>query len=608
MKVSFSKSITFGRLLKDEENKEYYETLKEAKKKLGQTGKSILIMPDTSLPQNAENNTGVGNLASKEANDFFDFIKLYLGINTVEILPHGNLMRARDGMYNVYSGSSLSISDSRIDLRLLATDDFENILDKKDIDEAVRANNFPMKNKIINYENVLLPDSKVQQKLKKAFENFEKLDNNSKLKKEFLLYKEQTKNRIFPQAVFEILRNKYGTYYFYNWDNETDKNLYNPDYNKELREKRLEELSSDANNRELIDFYTFKQFLAEKHLEIGKKMLNAKGIKLFGDALVGFSYDEVWANPKAFIRGGYIGNPNWQLPALNFEEIKDENSPASKMLKKKFEFYAKKYDGMRVDAAWSYTSAPVYYSKDSNKCQRFNFGDILLNRIENWVKDVKGNDFDKKDIIYEFEAAGKDFKTFLGKYRPVINPVLKNRIAVYNSVHMSNNWGYYSAFIKKGFKKGDICIGVGNHDSHPLRQIANNLPNILSNGSAHYYKNNQLKILGKILKLDPKKLIIPQEFVKAKFAEPMLAKNNHVFFMDVFGREEKFDNMQPRTWLVYRPKLSETYKEDYKNALKSGYGLNIMDAIAKAFKAKGLDKNEEFLYKKVKKFRDILYE
>ena len=606
MKVKFSDNLSFSRLLKPEETHEYKKILKKAKKKIGQTGKSILIIPDTALPQNSENNTGVGNLASKEASEFFDFMKLYLGINTVEILPHGNMMRAKEGRFNVYSGSALSISDSRIDLRLLTTDEFSNLLDEKDVEEAVKTNNFPMKNIIINYENVLLPNGGVDKALRKAFENFEKLDNDNKLKKEFLKYKEETKDRVFPQAIFEVLRRKHNNNYFYHWNDDVDKNLYNPDYDKQLRQKRLEEITSDENNKKIIDFYTFKQFLAEKHLEIGKNMLNKKGIKLYGDALVGFSYDEVWANPKAFTRNGCIGAASWSLPALRFDEIEDENSPASKMLQKKFEFYAKKYDGIRVDVGWSYVSAPVYYSKYN--CKRYNFGDKLLNRIENWVKDIKGKDFDKKNIIYEFEAAGRDFKTFLGMYRPIVNPVLRNRVAVYNSVHMNNNWGSYTSFTQKGMNRNDICIGVGNHDSHPLRLIANNIPNITHNGEAHYYKNNQIKVLAKILKLNYKNLFNPVEFIKAKFAEPMMAKNNHVFYLDVFGREEIYGNPIPRNWLVYRPKLSETYKEDYKKALKSGYGLNIMDAIAKVFKAKGLDKKDEELYKKVKKFRDILYE
>ena len=60
-------------------------------------------------------------------------------------------------------------------------------------------------------------------------------------------------------------------------------------------------------------------------------MLNDKGLKLFGDVLIGFSYDEVWANPKAFEDNAYVGSLFWHLPALKQVDLEDDNSPASKI-------------------------------------------------------------------------------------------------------------------------------------------------------------------------------------------------------------------------------------------------------------------------------------
>ena len=607
MRVNFSQNLAFCRLLKKDEVAEYTETLKHAKEKAGQTGKSILIMPDISLPQDDKNNTGVGNLASKEASNFFDFIKTYLGINTVELLPHGRV-KNRGGRFNIYSGSALSLNDSKIDLRLLTTDEFEHLLEDKEIEKAVKANNFPGKNTLINFENVSIPGEGVDIALKEAFKNFEKLDSDSKLKKEYLAYKKENNDRIFPQAVFEILENKYKDYHFKKWNNELDKNLYNPDFDKELREKRLNEITSDKNNQKSIEFYFFKQFLAEKHLGIGKKMLNDKGLKLYGDVLLGFSADEVWANPKAFEDKAFAGIPAWHIPALKQMDLLDENTPASKMLKKKFQFFAKLYDGLRVDVAWQYVNpASNFYEDDSDTTtqEKYDFGDQILNKIENWVQETKGKDFDKKDIIYEFEASPDDFEIIKNER---VNPVLKNRISVLNSMYMGDHWGTNKATLGYGFEPDEFSIGVGNHDSQPLRQMAYNVPNIEHDNEYHFYKENQIYPLAEILKLNPESFLTPTEFIKAKFAEPMMAKNNHVFFMDVFGRDEKYDNLHPRTWLIYRPKLSKYYKYDYEKALKSQHGLNIMDALAKVFRVKGLDIKDNALYKKIIKFRDILYE
>ena len=41
-----------------------------------------------------------------------------------------------------------------------------------------------------------------------------------------------------------------------------------------------------------IDFYKFKQFLAENDLKKAKEKLNQKGLKLDGDMICGLSFDE----------------------------------------------------------------------------------------------------------------------------------------------------------------------------------------------------------------------------------------------------------------------------------------------------------------------------
>ncbi len=86
------------------------------------------------------------------------------------------------------------------------------------------------------------------------------------------------------------------------------------------------------------------------------------------------------------------------------------------------------------------------------------------------------------------------------------------------------------------------------------------------------------------------------EYAKAKWAEPMTAKNNMMFYMDVFGREERF-NMHGQNTTVHPEKnfaykIPENYKEVYHKAVQEGYGFNIMDSLEKVFKAKGLDRTE----------------
>ena len=85
-----------------------------------------------------------------------------------------------------------------------------------------------------------------------------------------------------------------------------------------------------------------------------------------------------------------------------------------------------------------------------------------------------------------------------------------------------------------------------------------------------------------------------------------------MFYMDVFGREERFD-MQSLNNMVhpeknYAYKVPEDYKSAYQNGIKEGFGFNPMDALEKVFKVKGLDKSNPDIYGKIIKYRDILLE
>ena len=115
-KVLNNQSIpSFGRALTNQELLEYKETLVEAKEKIGNNGKSVLIVHDACLPQSADRNTGVGTLSAKKSLQFFDFMKNYLNINAVEILPAGEVSPYQDGkFFCAYNSSAFSLSSSRI--------------------------------------------------------------------------------------------------------------------------------------------------------------------------------------------------------------------------------------------------------------------------------------------------------------------------------------------------------------------------------------------------------------------------------------------------------------------------------------------------------------
>lgn len=570
MKVSAVNNISFGRRLTQQETQEFEQVQKEAKQLVGQTGKSIFIVHDACLPQSASRNTGVSNLAAKESQEFFKFMKPLLGFNIVEVLPQGQVANSKgSGLYCAYSGTALSLGNHQIDPELLTTEEFGRILKPEEYQKIVQANVKPDKDTIANYDNVMSYQGEQNKMLKVAHERFLALDENSPLKQKYNHY---------------IQENSY-------W------------------------LDIPRSFEKDQEYFRFRQFLADEHLRIGKEALNKEGVKLCGDCLIGFSADEIAAYPKAFKQGYFIGDKDWELRALDYDALKDPSSDAAKLLKTKVQLFAKRYDMIRFDVGWAYLNPRLAHESGNHTYTQY-MGDTVLKFIENAVKEVKGEDFDLRNLIYEFEG-GDIFKP----NSPELMDEVKQRTKIFGSTHMHERdgdlWGSNDAFIRRGWDPDYLVFGVGNHDPQPLRQIAHNMPDT-SMEDLRPHKYDAIPPLSRILGIPEHILADPIEFAKAKWAEPMMARHNEMFYMDVLGREERFDmqnlncvNDPARNLSAHRNyayKIPADYKSAYHSAVEEGYGFNIMDSLEKIFKVKKLNESHPELFAKIVKFKDILLE
>ena len=546
MKICANNNITFQRRLKNNEISDYQSTLIQAKNKAGNRGKSLLIVPSTSLP----NETGVGSLGTEESAKFFDFAKTYWGINEIQLLPTGQY-HCHNGEYPIYSGTSMDLGEQNIDIKKYTSpEDYSKLI----------ANS---KNSNIRFENVIGKDSPQEKILYKIYEE-------GKFKDAFEAYKKENESRLEAKALYRALRDINNTNNYTQWNN-IDKNLFNTDLVAEAeRKNRINEIKQIKNKD--IDFYYFKQFLAEDSLKNAKNELNKKGLKLNADMLCGFSYDEVWANPKAFHENTTVG---WGLPALNLDSPEGE-----KLLREKVNFYTKRFDGIRVDAAWTYVMQPQIQNNDTKR--KFYDGKIL-DIIEDEAQKVKGKDF--KNIMYEFATSDENFSVY-DSY--TLKPCVKDRIKIYTSDYLSQDWGSNDAFLKRNWAPDSFIIGATNHDSGKIK-----------------YNNTQAKVLADILKIPQKELQNQKEFIQAKFAEPAGAYHNMIFFSDALSLNEQILNNEDKT-KNYRVGISKDFENKYFKALENKEGYNPMDALAKNFKAQGLDKTEAKLYKKILKYKKIL--
>ncbi len=588
MRINTQNYISFQRRLTDSEIAEYSAVLKEAKEKVGNKGHSLLIMPSSSLPNSLNNNMGCGNMLTKESGEFFDFAKLYWGINYVQLLPEGQYSQIGN-VVNPYSGSSLDLGLQLINPELLDTDEYAHILSKEDIQKIINSNTKPNKDICINFENTISKDSPTEKALRKAFDELIKEDNEEKRKllKEFEKYSTENKDWLEGKSLYRALALKNKSFDFNEWTDEIERNLFNPEkVSIEQREKVIKEISSHSEYGKEKAFYMFTQFLSDKHLAKARDELNAKGIKISGDMIVGCSKDEFWAFPTAFYK-------EYELP-WSFKAINYDTEDGLNFLKLKARSCAKRYDGVRVDASWLYAKQQLYSKENGKYIEHYRqYDDKILNIIEEEIKKVRGKDFDLHNVMHEFEAN----PWFYPLYDDIhLKKEVRERLKVFKSDFMSKDWETVSAFRRKDIEEGTYMLGTTNHDTLSLKQLFQHKE----------AQKPQADILSKILKIPREQLDSLSGFMQAKFAEPIRAFHNMFFFSDALNLDGSYNVGCTDRSMEFRLKIPANYQDKYFESLSKGEGLNIMDALDKAFVAEGLDKKEPELYNKIVKFKEIL--
>ena len=255
----------FQRALTSKELSNYKTTIKKAKEELGIEDTTVIAF-DFSYPTKKCRNTGIGTSFSDYAFGFNDFLKTTMGINSVQLQPQGKISKAN---VSPYSGTNFALGKHIIDLNLLTTQEYGNLLDSNYISSFDF--NYPKSKTEREYHtdyNWALTNQ--EEALKMAWENFKK-SQSPKLKKEYREFKKENLSWLEYETLFTILSKKYGTTNFSEWE-ETDKNLYNNDFPLEIRQRRIQELKNT--HKEEIDYENFTQFILDKQQKFSKEKNN----------------------------------------------------------------------------------------------------------------------------------------------------------------------------------------------------------------------------------------------------------------------------------------------------------------------------------------------
>ena len=538
-------------------------------------------------------------------------------------------MQVNNSNYNPNFGRAFTTEEN---LKQLTTPEFAQILEEEDIKEVNRefenSSNEDICEYRTDYDYVLGSDIKMgtqEKMLKKAYYNYKFgvtiFDRDtSRLNYEFEQFREKNKEWLEHETLFSILSEEYGTDNINEWD-ETDKNLYSSEISDDLKRERIEGLKRDY--QETIKFESFKQFLADKQQGITRRELNLKSIKLYGDCLLGFSKSEIWANKDCFKEGLFYGGPDpencpdtngiqtWGLNALDYTKLGDIGKDGDisklgitgKLLYNKYYNFFKRYDGLRMDAAWQFVDPFVYKEENGNyeRVQMPEINDKILKILGKAGKDALGRNFDSNNpnkVFLELIGNGAEKSKMLTKN--IYPHLYTTSFAEYNETP--------EQYKKDGYHTNKFVIGIGNHDNDSLVNLSRNKEKryLQMAGIFRDYGIDFSRVTYKcpeyVNQNDEDKN--QEDFRNAKFAEIFTSAKQFFTLPDMFGMSQRINisgKVSPENWRV---RIPHNYEDFYFSQLEKGYGFNPAKAYENAFYMKHINNPE--LTSKLAKAAEIL--
>ncbi len=610
-------NVKFGNALSTKQEQEQKELIKEVRHALGHDDAiSVGKIYAAGNPSAEGQDTGVGKINSDETFRMCELLQVYAGANAIKSFPAGQLgsrpAYTDQGYYGSYQRSALTLGEDNINLFNLTKPEYGSILPEAEAKKFVErhAQNGEGENKI-DYANELAqkdPENyPINEPLMVAFKNFKTMEATpelEQLRSEFEAYKVQKEPVDIDDiqtraALFPTLRKEGKTDFFQGFDKDPA-----------VRAQKMPEFEQmKKDHADEIEFFKFKQFLAEKEMAAAKKELNDKGMDLFVDMAVGFSWAEECMYPDAFLDGnnGHKASLGWGLPVLDMESlVNEDDGPAHQLLRNKTALNLMRADGIRFDVGWSYMK-PLY--DKGNGMHHMEATSKIVHMFEDVATEIKGPDFDQRKLVYECDANTTDFDMI--KYKELFKDI--KGMMVLTMVEERNdaqNFGWKNTRFQKeqvGLTDDQMLIGTNNHDRESVIECAETpqireenvgaLMRVFDTPDWTLFKDNNSVQENN------------RKFTVGKFAECFNVKNQFTFYNDVLGRRDKVDtHWKNPVKDEYRCRLERNYEENYHRAVQDGYGLNLMDTYRFIMERRGLDKTMPELYAKVKAFGEYLAE
>ena len=602
--------------------------IKNALKALGKKNFS-LIVHGGSFPSLDGEDTGYGSPNSNGAKALIDFAS---GIfDSIQLGPSG---KTKSIDSSPYTSTIFSNNPMFIDLKQLTQDKWGKILSLKTYNDIVSKNP-----KLNSGETAYSYAYKAYDSaLKEAYQNFTNSNLND-LKEEFEIYKKRNEYWLLSDSLYEALSVEHNNDYWPNWENNLDKNLFNPknDEQKAAADFRIKELKNKYSD--IIDNYAFNQFVVSKQNCETKDYALQKGIKMIADRQVAFSDRDTWAYQSVFLEGWMLGCPPdyfsengqaWGFPVINPDTMFNDDGSLGKggeLLKRLYsKMFKENQGGIRIDHIvglidpWVYKAGKkpkieegasrLFSSPEHPELSRF-----AIAKMENLNLDVK-QDSEKRIINLTDEQIQKygamiekiviasaiengldknaivceDLGTLTNPVAAVLNryELLGMRLTQFVVAEDPNH-----AYRCKNIESNCWAM-VGTHDNEPLYFWAKKLVNTQD---AILHCQNLVDDLWSEANPNIKNALVDklskdcQFLTLTKFVEIFASRaiNIQVFFSDLLGLNKIYNKpgtSGDQNWCL---RIPNNFIDFYIEQLNKNEGLNLFNVLKLAMEARGAE-------------------
>ena len=605
-------AIQFQRKPTAKEMKFYTDTVSQGlrvlDKELG------MIIHNSSVPSQKGVNLGIGSLLSQLSEKYFmPFLKSH---GMTKVMQDPNFTRKRLSDFSPYDPISSSKNIYMIPLERLASDEYGHLLSDETLNNIIKrkaSENAPEK---VNYLNM---SKDFDLALNEAFTRFiirrnpklidstankADLATNKVLINDFEKFKAIKRDEIEPNAIYEILSKKYNDEDWKTWD-EVDRNLYDSSENA----WRISELRKE--NSDEIEFFLFKQWLAEREIAKTNNRNEKLGMSIIADTPIAFSPAEEWLNKDIFLEDIKLGLPadfyskdghRWGFAVLNPKKIFNPDGSLGKggeFLKKRYEeIFKASPGGVRIDHLIGLID-PFVYDENVLGMTDASSGRLYSSPLHEKFGQYAKYTEDEFAAIFEkiiFPAAQKFGITKDNIICEDLGYVTDNVKRVINRLGLTG-----MSLTQYGYSGADApprnVIMLGGHDNMSYIEFTNDLfdrASCLGEGRDRFmYKTHILAADTNIYNKDENQYreelrADKKKFMAGSFAELFTspAKKVQIFFTDFLGIGKTYNvpGAKEGCWELRAP---ENYEDLYYENLSNGLGVNLPEAIARAIRHKG---------------------